>query len=43
MLNFNRMLPTDQMIKNLEEKLRTDLKELKENIFELSNFEERYD
>jgi hypothetical protein len=29
------------MIKNLEEKLRTDLHELRDNIFELANFEER--
>ncbi|CDW81468.1 small-conductance calcium-activated potassium channel protein [Stylonychia lemnae] len=37
----SRLLPTDQMIKNLEEKLRTDLHELRDNIFELANFEER--
>lgn len=37
----SRLLPTDQMIKNLEEKLRTDLHELRTNIFELANFEER--
>jgi len=38
---LSRLLPTDQMIKNLEEKLSTDLQELRDNINGLTEFEEK--
>mmetsp|Transcript_37100 Transcript_37100/g.27411 ORF Transcript_37100/g.27411 Transcript_37100/m.27411 type:complete len:93 (-) Transcript_37100:87-365(-) len=38
---LSKLLPTDQMIKNLEEKLSTDLQELKDNVNELNTFEKQ--
>lgn len=37
----SRLLPSDQMIKNLEEKLRGDLAEVRENVFHIVGVEER--
>jgi hypothetical protein len=41
MIAHSRLLPTDQMIRNLEEKLRSDLYDIRNNIFELANFEDK--
>lgn len=39
----SRMLPTDQMIKNLEDKLRHDLHEIIEKGFIIANYEQKVD
>ena len=39
----SRMLPTDQMIKNLHEKLRNDLHEIREKGYLIANYEQRVD